>query len=435
MGSQFRFFAQGLALALPAAASLLGAGVAQAQDFEAVLAAPDDVELNLGYAREQARQGHLSEAATTLERILINNPDRHTVRLFYAVTLYRLGDLQTAKAQLEQLEGAPLSPDQRAEAVTYSRHVDNGLAPSSVGGSFSAGIVYDDNASGLYFTEFDFFGSPVDESGTSSELSLSLHGSTRIGTDRVWEAYGRAHLMDRSSLDGAAIDYQRADIEAGLLRQTRLVETRLAGVVRHNRLEGEPQLTEVGARASLSWRYTNQTSVGLRIEAVDQNFDEPAIDSIAGFLGGDRDGVRFTAGIGMVHRLTARTTLRGNVDYDAKSAGYEPFGYSGPRISASVDQRFDRGVYLIGQASMRWLEYDAEDPFFLFGETREDDRAYARVTVGAPLAALGAAGSMADDVNLEGAVSYSRRESTSPIADYDGWSAELRLVWRFGARN
>jgi len=435
MVSSIRVFVQALAVAVPSAVLLLGPGVVLAQDFEAVLAAPDDVELNLTYAREQARLGHLSEAASTLERILINHPDRHSVRLFYAVTLYRLGDLQTARAQFVQLEGAPLSPEQRSEALTYSRRVNEGLAPSTSGGSLSAGVVYDDNATGLYFTDFDIFGTPAEESGTSSEVALSLHGSTRIGTDRLWQAYGRAFLMDRSSLDGAAIDYQRADLEAGLLRETRLVETRMAFIVRHNRLEGDPQLTEVGGRASLSWRYTNQTSLGIRAEAVDQDFDEPAIDSFASFLGGDRDGTRFTAGVGIVHRMTARTTLSGNLDFEAKSAGYEPFGYSGPRLSGSIDHRFDKGVYLVGQASMRWLEYDAPDPFFLFGETREDDRAYARVTLGAPLTALGLAGSMADDINLEGGISYGRRDSTSPVADYDGFSADLRLVWRFGARN
>ncbi len=429
-----------IALAAPLAlAGMAGATAVSAQDFEAVLAAPDDVELNLAFAREQARQGNLSVAASTLERLLINEPNRHSVRLFYAVVLYRLGDLQNARAQLDQLETAPLTPQQRAEASAYSGRVDDGLATSSFSGSLGVGVVYEDNASGAYFTQFDFFGAPPEESGTSSEVALSLEGRTNIGSSRMWEAFARTRLVDRSNFDGAGVDFQRGDLEVGLTRTTRLTEMNMAVIARQVRLEGEPNLTEFGGRADFGWRYTNALTVRGHVEAVDQDFEEPLIDFLSFVLGGDRDGTRFNIGASVNNRFTARSSFDLGVDYEAKDADYAPFGYSGPRVWGAFDHRFDKGVYVTASGSIRWVEYDEEDPFFLgVGITREDTRANARIAVGAPLSAFTAAGTTGDyreDVVLEGALTYGSRDSTSPIADFDGWGADLRLVWRFGANN
>lgn len=439
MAVKFHPSIRGLAVAIPLSLGLVAATTtAAAQDFDAVLAAPDDVELNLSYAREQARLGNLSVAASTLERLLINGPDRHAVRLYYAVVLYRLGDYQNARAQLKQLEGAPLTPQQRLEADAYTRRVNQELATSAFSGSLSAGVVYEDNASGAYFTQFDFFGAPVEESGTSSELSLTLEGRTNIGSSRVWEAFVSTRLVDRSNFDGEGVDFQTGNLQLGVTRTTRLTVANLALVARQVRLEGDPQLTEYGVRGDVSWRATNATTLRGRFEAVNQDFEEPLIDSVAFFLGGTRDGDRFLIGASLSHKATSRTTVDLGVDYESKDADYEPFGYSGPRVWASWDHRFDKGVYITASGSMRWLEYDAPDDFFLFGETREDERANARLALGAPLSAFtraGATGDYREDVTLEGAFTYGKRDSTSPIADFDGWGADLRLIWRFGARD
>ena len=82
--------------------------------------------------------------------------------------------------------------------------------------------------------------------------------------------------------------------------------------------------------------------------------------------------------------------------------------------------------------SLNWNRLD------LGGATRDDVRTHARLALGAPLSAFtarGATGDVRERVTLEGALNYSSRESSSPLSDYDGWGAELRLIWRFGARD
>lgn len=416
----------------------VGGTAAVAQDFSAVLAAPDDENLNLSFAREQARLGNLAVAASTLERILIIEPNRHSVRLFHAVVLYRLGDLQSARDQLRRLETVQLTPQQRAEARSYSRRIDQGLARQSFSGTLSGGVTYEDDAAGAYFTAFDFIGGPAPEEGVSSEISLSLEGRADIGSSRVWEVYGTGFVYDHSAQSGAAIDFQRAGLDLGLARTTRLSKSRLAAMVRHVRLLGDPQLTEAGIRGDTRWRATNATTLSLRGEAVSQDYDEPGIDAIAGVLGGDRDGERYSTGIGVSHRFTSRTTMDVGLDYEVKTAGYAPFGYAGPRLGITLDQRFNKGTYLLANASARWLEYEEPDAIFLGGATRDDVRTHARIALGAPLNAFtarGATGDLRENVTVEGSVNYSRRDSSTPLADFDGWGAELRLIWRFGARD
>ena len=420
-------------------AAALGAQVtnANAQEFSDILAAPDDESLNLAYAREQARLGNLGLASSTLERLLIMDPNRHSVRLFHGVVLYRLGDMQGARDELRRLDAVPLSPVQRAEAESYLRRIERSQSTQTVSGTLSAGIAYEDDAAGAYFTAFELVGAPTPEEGVSSEVALVLEGRADIGSSQEWQVYGTSLLYDRSALSGAAIDFQRAGLEAGVSRTTRLTRSRFGALVRHVRLMGEPQLTEAGVRGDSRWRVTNATTLSVRAEAVSQDFDEPGIDALAGLLGGDRDGQRFSAGIGLNHRLTSRTTVDASLDYEVKAAGYGPFGYAGPRLALSLDQRFDRGAYVLASGSVRWIEYDEADGVFLGGATREDVRANTRLAVGAPLSAFTARGSTGDireNVTVEGALSFNRRDSSSPLADFEGWGGELRLIWRFGAR-
>jgi len=423
-------------LALPLALGLVGA--AGAQDFDAVMAAPDDVELNIAFARAEASQGNLSAAASAMERVLILEPNRHADRLFYAVLLFRLGDYDGARVELDRLKGANLSPLQRAEADRYLERVKARTADSAVSGRLTAGLVHEDDAAGAYFTAFDIFGAPPKEEGLSSEVSLSLNGRLDLGSSKSWELYGSGLAYDRSDLSGAAVAFQRFEGEGGLGHRTRLTSLRVGLVARQIRLEGDPQLTEFGLRGAFNWRVTNRTTLGLRAEAVDQNYDEPVIDALSVLIGGDRDGERYGVDLTVAQKVAARTTLTGGLGYEVKTAAYDPFGYSGPRVSLGLDQRFKRGVYLLANGSARWLEYDEPDPFFLLGNQREDTRLNGRLTVGAPLSAFsgkGATGDVREDITLEGALTWASRESGSPLADYEGWGAELRLIWRFGARN
>ena len=101
-------------------ASMTMSPSAQAQvTYQQILANPDDLKLNLEYARQAVASGRLQEAASALERLLLHRPNWDAVRLFYALVLYRLGNLDGSKRELEKLEGRGLSAKQEADRVKY----------------------------------------------------------------------------------------------------------------------------------------------------------------------------------------------------------------------------------------------------------------------------------------------------------------------------
>ena len=111
----------GIALALAATFAVVSpAKPAFAEiTYEQILAAPDDVQLNLDYARQEVASGRLQQAAAALERLLLNRPNWDAVRLFYGIVLYRLNDLEGTKRELRLLEGRDLRV--RLETVSMIR--------------------------------------------------------------------------------------------------------------------------------------------------------------------------------------------------------------------------------------------------------------------------------------------------------------------------
>lgn len=91
--------------------------------FSQVYANPDDQTLNLNYARQQAARGDYLTAATSLERMLYSQPNWDSARLFYALCLYHLDDLQAATRELDILEVRPLSANQRSLLNSYRNMV------------------------------------------------------------------------------------------------------------------------------------------------------------------------------------------------------------------------------------------------------------------------------------------------------------------------
>lgn len=433
-------FRAGLLLSAVAGLTAATVGPAAAQDFEAVFAAPDDPDLNLEFARRASDAGDLNSAAGALERVMIADPNRHSARLFYAAVLYRLDDLQGARDQLALLEGVTLTPLQRAEADRYRARIERSRSPTRFSGSLSAGLTYEDDAAGALTTQFDsVLPGPVSEEGGAAVFSARLTAAHDLEA-AGYSVFGTIGGYDRSTFDDIDGDVRRGDLEAGLSYIGRQNSWTLSAVARALDVLGDPYMREVGIKGQARWRPSSVTTFSVSAEATSQTFDEPAVDAVALFIGGDRDGWRYDLNFGVTHRLSARSNVGVSASWQDKQADYEPFGHSGPSVQARFDTSSRRGQYLAISGGLQWLDYDAPDPVFIgfAAPAREDVRSWARVAVGAPLSAFTAAGATGDwrqDVGVEGALTYGARDSIAPLADYDSWGAELRLTWRFGAAN
>jgi len=84
---EFYRFRPGLLLvALVLISGTAGIRTASAEiSYQQILDAPDDLRLNLQYARQEVKSGRLQQAAAALERLLLQRPNWDSLRLFYGI--------------------------------------------------------------------------------------------------------------------------------------------------------------------------------------------------------------------------------------------------------------------------------------------------------------------------------------------------------------
>jgi len=425
------------ALLLAGTALVTPAPAAEGPTFEQIMAAPDDVDLNIAYAQEQAKEGHLLPAAAALERVLMMHPASASVRLLYAVILYRLDDLQEARVQLAMVDASKLTDLQRTELAKYQGLVNGASSNTTFGGRLSAGLAYDSDATGSLVTLFDYLSIPHD-SGYSMIYSGDVGFNSKIDQDLA--VYGKLGGYSKTFIQGPRENFDHFDAELGLAN-TGLYSTWRGGVFAHRYLLfNSPYLTEYGARIEHGWRPNTSVIVTASAELAKQDFREPLIDFLSPLLGGTHDGWRGDVQAGLAYRLDAQSTLGVVASYEYKLASYGPFSYSAPGIQASYHRFAGSGAYFDLMGNVRWVDYRKVDPFFLFPSTkkRADTDVFLRAALGVPLSAFsaeGATGDWMENVVIEGSLTYTNRNSIYPLSDYDSTGAMLRVVWRFGNDN
>lgn len=406
-------------------------------DFDRLIAAPDDPNANLAYAQEEAQNGNLLYAAAALERILLEHPNAHSVRLFYAVVLYRLDDLQGAKYQLEQLKGVQLTPLQEAERDKYLDLVEHGRDAFTITGKASAGVDVESDAIGALLNQLDvFFPRPVKKNGASVVTSGDLNLGYAFGPNDDYSLYLSPSIYSRTTFAGPNADYGVGELRTGIGWSDLNSSWQAGGVVRHYMVFDNPYLTEYGAQGQFSWQPTPYGTIVGTLEVVGQDYHEPAIDFLSHFLlHGTHDGVRYNASIGGAYRFDAFSTLGLSIGYEGDTAGYTPFSYDSLFVSGNFHSLLGRGAYLDLTGDVSYFNYRARDFVFLFGRRREDVRSDARVALGAPMSAFseeGATGDFRENLIIEGAVSFADRTTKLPLAPFDSVGGQLRLVWKFG---
>ena len=115
--------------------------------FREVLAAPNDIELNLAFARKAIELEDFEAAVATLERLLIGRADLPLIRLELGMLYLRLEAPELAEAyflQVLETPGLAAEPRNRAEILLAETRKAN--AKGSFGASVSLGLKHSSNA-------------------------------------------------------------------------------------------------------------------------------------------------------------------------------------------------------------------------------------------------------------------------------------------------
>jgi len=141
-------------------ASLPGAALAQAvpQDnaaldeaynkaFQDLFGDPGNLDKSFRFAELAVQKGNYEAAITSLERMLLVNPDLPRVRLELGVLYFRIGSYQISRTYLQRVKESPnVPPEVLARVETFLEEIDKRLTRSVFSGSIFTGGRYTTNA-------------------------------------------------------------------------------------------------------------------------------------------------------------------------------------------------------------------------------------------------------------------------------------------------
>ena len=430
-----------LGCALVVATTLASAGAplrAQTADaavpitFADILAAPDDLSLNLRYARQEIREGRLQQAASALERMLLNEPDWDSARLVYGIVLYRLRDMDGAAREFEKLDGRPLSPSEERDRRRYLDLATEADDPLTIQSRISAGLRVDSNPARV--ADDPLFRSIGQSEDADAGITASTHTRAELslqtgrGDYLFLEANGFLNDFFGSSSGDIAVSRARA---GATLFGTRVSVTPFASIGTGYQ-NYERFLLEGGGGVDLAFELTPRFRLFGGGAASYQDYEGTDFSRV----GDLRDGWLYSghAGARVLFSDANILTLTGRYfEKDARGAG---FSYDRAEIEVNHLSLFERGVYLNANLRAAAVDYDAPDPRFRLAARRDDEDYRARLAVGAPLETLfsGLDRELPEAIGsivLQVAATYDVQRSNIPQLDVKNLSGDVMLTKRF----
>ena len=426
-----------LLFAAAASLSILASHVpAHAQvSFDEVLAAPDDPELNLAYARQEIAAGRLQSAASVLERMLLSQPDWDAARLTYGIVLYRLQDNLGAIREFVKLEDRNLPARQEADRLRYLRLAQNGDNALRISGSQAIGLRYDDNPTAAGQATAAFV-PPLAQDGDFAATSYSvLRAEYDFGTDPAITAFATVGGSLRHYFDTSSSRISNNQVRAGLTYRPGNLELSVFAIGDFVSQDYDLFSRSAGFGGAFAYDVADgrsRTRVLGGVSGIRQDYDDTEFTGLAD----ERNGWLVSTDLGVQHFVTDAHRFSAGIAYSRKNARDDGFSYDRTTLSAGYLGLLGKGVYTDNSIAWTALDYDA--PFApQTGQVRREDRTWrVRTALGAPVGTLFTsvgleAPRFVEDLVLQGGLTYTDRSSNVSRFDFDNVGADLLLIRRF----
>jgi tetratricopeptide (TPR) repeat protein len=402
--------------------------------YDEVLRRPDDLELNLLFARTLIRQGDLLGALAALERLLLVNPQQPRVRLLYAVVLYRLNALAEAERELDRVLAFQMPPGLRSELEHYRSEVRRQQRQTQFSLLLRLGYRYDSNRSAQPIDRFfDTSGGPVAAGGADPDHAFTSIVRFDVAHDlrfnRRHRLLGSATLFFDQSLRRDAFNARAYEISGGPSLDFNPVEVTLLPRFRQTYLGGSLGLSAGGGVARAEWTTRRDLAFFATFEGEDQVYNDSARFNRANL----RSGVYLAGAVGVRWIVNPRHRLTATVGGQRKFAREDFYAYAGPALTLEHGWLLGRGAYVLTRASWNRDSYDAADP--TISATRRVDNVYRIGTqIGAPFATISGwddAPRPLRDVTFSAGFEYARTQSNVRNYSYESFRAMLSVTKRF----
>ena len=373
------------------AAAYAALGLTAPVSYQEVLQAPDDIDLNVRYAKTQIAENNLTGASATLERVLLVNPELPPVRLLYAIVLSRLERYQDAEHELTLLKQQPLPGPIRDQVDQYLSDARLHLRRTRYGATLTAGWGYDRNRNSASSSKERLFADArlplTDTSRRRHDTSLLVVQSVDVAHDLGSQA-GHQLLGSFTYYRGEQtrvddLDLESFSLEAGALLNTWLGRITPMATVTNTLLSMETYERTQGGKARLDRPVTNH--VGLFAEGgwASEDFSGISENTTAPEQTGDRT----TATVGGSAIITPTMKLDLSIGYIRKHAKANYYAYQGFTLDGTHTWVLPKGQFLLHSLSYELDGYDEPD-FAISSRTRMDRQLRVRVTYGLPVSLL-----------------------------------------------
>ncbi|MBI5211276.1 MAG: hypothetical protein HY927_14985 [Elusimicrobia bacterium] len=358
--------------------------------YEQVMANPDDIELNYRYALGQVAKGNLRAAASTLERILLVKKDLPKVKLFYAVILFRLDNLDDAERLLVELKKEEMPDTLRAELDGYIAQIKKKRRKGRVSALFGAGLDYDGNrnaapASGRRL----FFDIPITlvtgtrDDDVAATMMFNVDGEYDLGFQAGHKVFAGVSYYRSEQMDMRTMNLQVYGVNTGAKVKTRWGEFTPSFGFSHLLLA---QTTYLRSR-DVSGRFDHRFADGIN-GYVEAGYERDEYNRTWVVTTGDqRTGDKFDLGAGLSLALSPsrKATLGFSHNRTAAIEGYNC--YDRETLTLGHTWLLGKGQFLLTSASVNFDRYDLAERAVSV-RRRSDDGIRARGTYGLPLGTL-----------------------------------------------
>ena len=359
--------------------------------YEDILEHPDDIDLNFAFAQTQLARGDLRGAAATLERILLINADLPRVRLLYAITLFRLDNLDEAERELQAVRLLEMPLSLRAELDRYIEQVRLRRKQTRYTLTTSLGFGYAWNRNSA----------PSNNTQLVSDIPATVDGHDVRKHDVGFNSVGRLEVshdlgyQSRHRLTGAAtyfrgdqVHLSELDLQAGALEFGGVYDSSPVSIIpnlfaRRIMLANKYYGSSKGANLRVEHQWDAATQLYTFIEDDFQKYQSIAESRSSP----ERDGPQYTWGNGVSYALNPAMRISVELDAIRKKAARNYDSYDGAQLQLSHTWVFGDGMFLLTSVSGEQDLYDENDPL-VSGMRRRDRLGKLRMTLGAPLGVL-----------------------------------------------
>ncbi len=359
--------------------------------YEDVLKDPDNIQLNFRYAQNQISKNELLGASSTLERILLIDPNLIDVRLLYAVVLYRLDSLNEVQKELNILKGMTLPPEIKREVDFYEKKIKYQKRRTHFSVRESAGWGYDTNRNAspsskqqLFFdTALDTQGSNTRKPDTHFLNVASLDVTHDLGFQAGHTVFANFTHFIQEQTNVHSLNLGSFQYELGGTYKGKYFNFTPSYFYTYLFLSDQSFLRSQGGNFLFDRDLTKKLNVSYDFRAERQDFMNISENTDSY----NRKGPEFDHVWGANYVICPTMRWSSNIGYSEKFAKQNYYAYDRISLNNSHTWIWPKGQFVINTISAYFDRYQSPE-FSVSSMHRHDNTIRYRVTYGAPLETL-----------------------------------------------